>query len=177
MKYWVLILLIGLIQACDPYGFGFKKNPAFVLNEAFESILEEDLDRFLDVTGKEALCVYGSEEGLGFLKKKFSLKPKHITLNPAVLDSRYFNNPIFVDFWAYYSERFMVEVKNKKSEEALVNVIVDCHYGTDGEMNEKYLNLKPSKYKTKSCEIVKIISKSFELLPIDGDCKQLKINL
>lgn len=177
MNRWLLILLVGMIQACDPYGFGFKKNPAFVLNEAFEAILEENVDRFLDVSAKEALCVYGNQQGMSFLKEKFSLKPKHIQLSPAVLESRYFNNPLFVDFWAYYSERFLVEVKNKKNDEALVNVIVDCHYGTDGEKNDKYQNLKPNKYQIKSCEIVKIISDQLELLPIDGSCKQLKINL
>jgi hypothetical protein len=177
MKYWVFILFLGVIQACDPYNFGFKKNPAYILNEAFEAILDEDINRFLEVSAKEALCVYGNEQGMKFLKDKFNLKPKHIQLNPAVLESQYFNNPLFVDFWAYYSERFMVEVKNKKNDEALVNVIVDCHYGTDGEKNDKFINLKPSKYKIKSCEIVKIISEQFDLLPLNSDCAQLKINL
>src|SRR5262245_57811095 len=99
MKMFGLLLLLTIVTVCDPYGFGFKKNPAFVLDEAFKAISNLDTESFLEVTGKEALCVYGNESGLRFLKEKIVLSPENIKLNPNVLETKYFKSPIFAGFW------------------------------------------------------------------------------
>src|SRR3989344_5584815 len=37
------LIIMLLMTACDPFGFGFKKNPAYVLSEAFVAINQENI--------------------------------------------------------------------------------------------------------------------------------------
>ncbi len=46
MRFFGTILFLTLLQACDPYGFGFKNNPAYVLDKAFNSVQNLDTDSF-----------------------------------------------------------------------------------------------------------------------------------
>lgn len=55
MKSFGILLILITVAGCDPYGFGFKKNPAYVLDEAFKAITNQDTETFLEMTGKEAL--------------------------------------------------------------------------------------------------------------------------
>jgi hypothetical protein len=54
---------------------------------------------------------------------------------------------------------------------------VDCDYGTDGEKDEKWLNLQPSSYKIKECRAVKMASDSFKTLPLPEKCNNLRVDL
>lgn len=177
MKLLGFFILLLSVVACDPYGFGFKKNPAYVLDEAFKAITHLDQESYLEVTGKEALCVYGHEKGLSFLKDNLELSLESVTIKPKVLKTEHITSPKFVGYWSYYSERYEIQILDKRSEELLLETIVDCEYGTEGEKSDKLINLKPSKYKKKECKVVKIIPKKFQHLPPPDKCHSLMIAL
>ena len=172
----LLILLISFV-ACDPYGFGFKKNPAYVLDEAFKAMTNLDEASYIEVAGKEALCMYGTAKGLSYLKERLQVSADEVKLKPTVLNSKYHAVPEFVDFWSYYSERYQIEILDKRSNKLIIKAIVDCEYGTEGERNQKLLRLKPKQYKTKECRLTKLIPVGFENLPLSTKCSGLKVNL
>jgi hypothetical protein len=165
------------IASCDPYRFGFEKNPAFVLDETFKSITNLDQNLFLEHTSKEALCVYGNEAGLNYLKENLKFNTEEISFIPSVLETRHFNVPNFVGYWSYYFERYEIDLKNKTNDEFLMRVIIDCNYGTEDEKDQELINLKPSKYKKKECRIVKFKPKHFAELPIPEKCGILRLDL
>jgi len=179
MKLLFLLVTFGLIQACDPYGFGFKKNPAFVVNAAFESMLNLDTESFIEVSGKEALCLYGNPEGLSYLKEHLSVNTEKLDLKSKLIEdsSRYTNNPHFVGYWSYYNEKYELNVSDKTSEQELLKVFVECHYGFNGEKNENYENLKLNKYKKKECRVIKIQPLHFEGLEASEQCRNLLVEL
>lgn len=177
MKTVFILSILVLAAACDPYGFGFKKNPAYVLDEAFKAITNLDTESYLEVTGKEALCVYGNEEGLNYLKDSVILTPENVKLKPTVLKTVHNLNPKFVGYWSYYSERYQIEIQEKTSGLLLMKTYIDCEYGTDGEKDDKFINLKPQKYRVKECRVVKVIPEIFKPLPIPAKCDLFKVDL
>lgn len=177
MKSFGLFLILITLAGCDPYGFGFKKNPAYVLDEAFKAITNQDTETFLEMTGKEALCTYGSPEGIAYLKDRVTLSPENVKLKPTVLENRHYTNPKFVGYWSYYHERYQIDILDKITSEVLLKAIVDCEYGTEGEKSDKLINLKPKKYKKKECRVVKVIPQTFQELPMSTRCDTLRITL
>lgn len=177
MKPWAFLILIFAVVACDPYGFGFKKNPAFVLNEAFKAVSNLDHESFLEVSGKEALCIYGNPEGITYLKENLNIDVDNVKLNPTFLRDEKFVNPQYVGYWSYYHQRYQVEILDKKSKELLIKTIVDCHYGTDEKQNEKFSKLPVEKLKIKDCKLIKVIPTKFKELPLPQKCNELKVVL
>lgn len=177
MKLLGFIFLLTTVIACDPYGFGFKRNPAYVLNEAFKAISNQDLESFLEVTGKEALCIYGNDKGLLYLKDKIQVNTDQIKLNPKKLETKHFKSPTFAGFWSYYHERYRIEIINKDINSIIAETLVDCDFGTAGEKDDSLINQAPESYKIKECRTVKFIPKTFEALPLPPKCNLLKIDL
>jgi ABC-type uncharacterized transport system permease subunit len=177
MKKLVFLFLLFSVIACDPYGFGFKKNPAYVLDEAFKAVTNLDTQSFLDVTGKEVLCVYGNHQGINYLKDNVSLNQESIKLQPTVLETVHYNIPRFVGYWSYYHERYEIDILDKTTSETLLRTIVDCDYGTAEEKDEKFINLKPKRYKKKECRLVKLKPINFYPLPLSRRCEGLKVLL
>jgi hypothetical protein len=177
MKSFGALLILLTLVGCDPYGFGFKKNPAYVLDEAFKAISNLDTETFLEMTGKEALCIYGTPAGVAYLKENVKLTPENVKLKPTVLQNRHFTGPKFVGYWSYYHERYQIDIHDKISNEVLLKTIVDCEYGIDGEKADKYINMKPKKYKKKECRVSKVLPKTFAELPLPSKCEDLRVNL
>ena len=177
MKSLIFILALFALTGCDPYKFGFKKNPAYVLDEAFKSITNLDTQSFMEVADKEFFCSYGNNQGVNFLKENLSLKQETLKFEPKVLDTEHYNIPRYVGYWSYYHERYQIDIQDKETNESLLRAIIDCDYGTDGQKNEKFINLKPKKYKTKECKIVKIVPKTFNNLPLEKKCMLLQVSL
>lgn len=179
MKQISLLILLGLVQACDPYGFGFKNNPAFVVNEAFEAVRDLSPEAFIEISGKEALCIYGNLEGLAYLKSNLILNSEDFEIKPKLIEnsSQYTNSPKFVGYWSYYNEKYQLDISHKANQAELLNVIVECNYGFEGLKSEGYQNLKLKKYKRKECRLIKIIPKQFEPLPLTEQCQDLSVDL
>ncbi len=177
MKFLGLLILAVCTVACDPYGFGFKKNPAYVIDEAFTAITNLDVESFLEVTAKEALCVYGNEKGLLYLKEKLKLKPEDVRLIPKVKEARHHQVPVYVGFWSYFHERYTIEIRDRSTEGLLVQTIIDCDYGTDGEKSARLLNLRKEKYSKKECRAVKLIPTTFASLQVPPRCNLLRVEL
>lgn len=177
MKSLGLLIILTLTIACDPYGFGFKKNPAYVLDEAFKAILNQDAESFLEVTGQEVLCTYGNANGVNYLKDNIDLKLESIKLNPNVLITEHYQTPKFVGYWSYYHERYQIDILDKVTEKNLMKAIVDCDYGAEGQVNDQLVNLKPKRYKKKECRVIKIMPQNFESLPLPSRCNNLKVTL
>jgi hypothetical protein len=179
MKRIGLLIFLGLLQACDPYGFDFKKNPAYVLNEAFESVLSLDDEAFVEVTGKEALCLYGNQEGISYLRDNLTIDPDKVEIKPKMVENsnKHTNTPQFVGYWSYYHEKYLIDILDKKTKQELMKVLVECHYGFDGAKSDDYHQLKPKKYHKKECRLIKIIPSQFPALSISQKCEMLKVNL
>lgn len=179
MKLFGFLIILGLFQACDPYGFGFKRNPAYVLKEAFDSVAALDHEAFLEVSGKEALCLYGNTEGVSYLRSNLKIDTKNIEIKPKLIEnsSKYTKHPNFVGYWSYYQERYLIDIFNKETHNKMLQVMVECHYGFNGEINEKYQNLKVKKYKRKECLLIKIVPLNFASLPMRKECIPLKVSL
>jgi hypothetical protein len=177
MKFLGFILLLTSVAACDPYGFGFKKNPAYVLNEAFKAIMNQDQDSFVEVTGKEAVCIYGNEKGLTYLKDQIHVSTENIKLNPKLIEKKHYPVAVWVGYWSYYHERYMVEIQDKESKNVIAQTVVDCEYGTATEKDDRLLNKEPTAYKTKECRTIKLMPKTFSPLPLPQKCGILKIDL
>jgi hypothetical protein len=177
MKNLGFLLLLFSVLACDPYGFGFKKNPAFVLDEALKAVINLDTASFLEVTGKEVLCVYGNHQGIQYLKDMVTLHTENIKLEPTVIETLHYAVPRFVGYWSYYHERYEINFLDKTTSESMLRAIVDCEYGTVEEKNEKFMNLKPNKYHKKECRLVKLRPVTFSSLPIPKKCEGLRVVL
>jgi hypothetical protein len=177
MKILGLSLLLISFVACDPYGFGFKRNPAFVLDEALKAIGNLDTESFLEISGKEALCIYGNNTGINYLKDHITLNPENIKLRPTVLETEHYMVPKFVGYWSYYHERYQVEIQDKTNATVHLNAIIDCDYGTDQEKDSKLIKLNPKKYNKKECRLIKIKPNGFSALPITAKCETLRVAL
>ncbi|MGE3611524.1 MAG: hypothetical protein AB7I27_18175 [Bacteriovoracaceae bacterium] len=176
MKYFNLILLFLLITACDPWNFGFKKNPAFILKKAFNAINNLDEDSFLSISGREALCLYGNLEGLSFLRSHLTLG-RAIQVKHEIKNSSYYTIPSFVGFWSYYQEIYQVSILDEKINNSIVDSLVECNYGTDEQKSKKLINLPKSKYPKKECRLIKIIPKKFESIKFDSKCANFRVSL
>jgi hypothetical protein len=177
MKWSAYLLFTLVVVACDPYNFGFKLNPAKILNEAFVAIKDEDKDAFLRVSGKEALCIYGNDQGMAYLRNHANIDIDDIKLKLNLLKETSFEIPEYVGYWSYLSQRFQMDVLDRDSNETLIKAIVDCHYGVDGEKSPSYIKLKREKYKRKECKLIKIIPITFEPLKLPKRCNILKVVL
>lgn len=177
MKMWGLIFLIFAAIACDPYGFGFKKNPAFILGESFKAVGNLDHESFTELSGKEALCLYGNPNGVLYLKENLNFDANDIKLKPYLLNEERFSSPRYVGYWSYYQTRYQVDIINKKSKAIVLKTIIDCHYGTDEKQNIKYAEFKANEYKVKECRLIKIIPIDFSALPLPERCNELRVTL
>lgn len=179
MKLMSFFLLLSTLIGCDPYGFGFKHNPAYVLNEAFEAVLAQDPDAFNAVSGKEALCLYGNVAGVTYLKNNLKIDVEKVEIKPKLIEnsSHYTNLPQHVGYWSYYNERYQVDILDKNTKEEFFKVVVECHYGFEGEKSDKYKELKLRKYKKKECRVIKVIPFHFPSLKMTKECEPLKVNL
>lgn len=177
MKRLIFITFLLALTGCDPYKFGFKKNPAFVLDEAFKSISNLDTQTLMEVSGKEFFCAYTSTEGINFLKENLNIKQESISFEPKVLETEYYSIPRYAGYWSYYHERYQIDIHEKSSGEGILRAIIDCDYGTEEQKNEKFRNLPPKKYKKKECRLVKMIPYSFSALKLPSKCDALKVNL
>jgi len=180
MKLFGFLILLGLFQACDPYGFGFKKNPAFILNEAFQAVLDLDHEAFLDVSGKEALCLYGNAHGVAYLRTNLKIDPENIKIKPKLISnlSKPTATPRFVGYWSYFMEIYQVDILDKDTNAELLRVAVECNYGFEGEKKPEYAKItKMKKYKKKECRLIKVSPLQFAGLPMREECKTLKVEL
>lgn len=181
MKLISFFFLLSCVVACDPWGFGFKKNPAYVLNKAFEATMVEDPESFNQVSGREALCLYGNEKGLEYLKQNLDVKnPEDVEILPKLIvnstkETR--RNPVYVGFWSYYQERYNVDILDKQDKRELLKVIVECHYGMEGDKKPKYQDMRLKQFKKKECRVIKVIPFNFKPLPMTEECLPLQVNL
>lgn len=174
MKVFSLLLLCMTMIACDPHGFGFKNNPAYILDQALESIREGDETLFTKVTDREALCIYGNAAGMTYLRQNVTATSSSVDLSWTVTES-HFKLPEYVGFWSYYQSRYTIDVKDKKTDASLAEVTVDCHYGTKKDKDDELLDLTPARYPVKECRLIRITPKTFEALPLPSECEILKV--
>jgi hypothetical protein len=181
MKLFGFLILLGLFTACDPYGFGFKKNPAYVLDEAFQSVIAKDFDAFNLVSGKEALCLYGNANGIAYAQSNLNINGDKVEIKPKILSNFTKATPVpeYVGYWSYYRETYQVDILDKDTKEGLLRVVVECHYGFEGKKKDEYKEkMKLKKYKKRECRLVKIIETArFKTLPMTEECRPLEVKL
>jgi hypothetical protein len=172
----IILFTLGLV-ACDPYGFGFKKNPAYILDAVFTDIKKQDVNGFLDVSGKEAFCIYGNSAGIDYLNRYVNFDLENLVIEPKMLEKKHLKAAAWASgFWSYHNERYMVNINSKLTKKTLVQTIVDCDFGTLLK-DAKYLDpsIGSKKLKIKECKLVKIIPVAFEPLPLPVHCGNLQV--
>ncbi len=179
MKIMALFALTLFVIACDPYGFGFRKNPAFVLDQALKAIQNMDDQSFLEISGKEALCLYANKAGITYLHDKVIADVQNIQLkHQDIGELQVLPAPEWVSFWSYLRQRYTVEIQQKSDKTVLGTLIVDCNYGAENEKKPAYSRIRdPKKFKMKECKITKIIPATFAPLPITTKCENLTVTL
>lgn len=179
MKILALVSLTFFVIACDPYGFGFKKNPAYVLDQALKAIQNMDDESFLEISGKEALCLYGNKEGIAYLHEKVRADVQNVQLkHKEVGELVTLSAPEYVGFWSYMRQRYIVEIQQKSDKASLGTLVVDCHYGAEGEKKPSYQRVRnPKKFKKKECQVTKIVPAGFQPLAVTERCQGLAVQL
>jgi hypothetical protein len=179
MKILAIISLTFFVVACDPYGFGFKKNPAYVLDQALKAIQNMDDESFLEISGKEALCLYGNKDGITYLHEKVRADVHNVQLkHKEVGELQVLPAPEYGGFWSYLRQRYIVEIQQKSDKAVLGTLVVDCNYGAANEKKESYSRIRdPKKFKVKECRITKIIPATFRSLPVGSTCESLSVIL
>lgn len=176
MNTFKIGLMLLIIVACDPLEKGYKKNPAFVLLEAFRAINIHDRVSFREVSAKEALCLYGNDEGLDYLKQNLDFTLQEVDVVSKLAESRHYSAPLYVGYWSYYKERYSVEIYRKTTKDLIIKSVVDCDFGTEDQKNDRLINQKPGSYKKKECRIVKISPQSFPEIAEQKRCNLLRVN-
>ncbi len=179
MKILAIVSLTFFVIACDPYGFGFKKNPAYVLDQALKAIQNMDDESFLEISGKEALCLYGNKEGITYLHEKVRADVQNVQLkHKEVGELQVLAAPEYVGFWSYLRQRYVVEIQQKSDKTVLGTLVVDCNYGAANEKKPAYSRVRdPKKFKVKECKITKILPATFSPLEVTKQCENLAIQL
>lgn len=180
IKLFSVILMLGVLQSCDPYGFGFKNNPAFVISEAYQAVVSLDHESFVDVSGKEALCLYGNVAGISYLRSNLKLNAEAVDIKPKLIpdSNKHTATPQFVGFWSYYHERYQVDILDKASQAELFRVVIECNYGFGGAKKPEYAkSMKTKKYKVKECRLIKVLPSKFSALPMRPECVPLRVDL
>lgn len=169
------LALLTILTSCDPYDFGYKKNPAYVLHEVFKSIVRLDDLTFQEHSSLEAKCTYGNDKGLNYLNMNIPSHFDQIKLEYELLSSEYNIPPKFTGFWSYYTERYQINIYSRKKTQPFAKAIVDCQFGIDGHKDDRYLRQKPQSYELKECKLIKLVPVAFPELPLTEKCRHIRV--
>ncbi|HLT22963.1 MAG TPA: hypothetical protein VKZ84_05955 [Bacteriovoracaceae bacterium] len=169
------LIFIFMTLGCLPDNYNFKENPVFILKEALSSLERRDSEQFLRISGREALCLYGNDTGLQRLSDSFPYVEEDLALEHKVILSQYNQPAKFVGYWSYKTERHFFSIYQKQGNKHIMDVLIDCEFGNEGNKlkEEDYKNEK--KYKIKQCRLIKIIPSAFSSLSLPKKCEGLKV--
>jgi vacuolar-type H+-ATPase catalytic subunit A/Vma1 len=51
---------------------------------------------------------------------------ENIKLNPKLIEKKHYPVAVWVGYWSYYHERYMVEIQDKESKNVIAQTVVDC---------------------------------------------------
>lgn len=177
MKMNLFIIFILTTVACVPESYNFKENPLYILKEALSALEKRDSERFLKVSGKEALCLYAHDTGIQRLSDNFPYTEDDLKLEHKLLSTQLNESPKFVGYWSYKSERHIFTIFEKSGHTKLLDVLIDCEYGNEGEKLKVQDRKDERKYKIKQCRLVKIIPQTFKSIIMPKQCEALKVKL
>ena len=169
-------IFIFLTVACLPDNYNFKENPVYILKEALDSLQKRDAEKFVKISGKEALCLYGNDSSLQTIADNFSYAEHDLKLEHKLISGQ-FNEPVkFVGFWSYKTDRHLFEISEKQGQR-IMDVIIDCEFGNEGEKLKAEQQKDPKYYKIKQCRLIKMNPIKFRGLAMTKKCESLKVTL
>lgn len=170
------LIFIFSLSACLPVNYNFKENPIFILKEALDSLIKRDTQQFLRISGKEALCLYANDAGLSDLSDNFTYSEHDLKLEHSLVSSQQNTPPRFVGHWSYKSERHLFAIKDKAVDKKIMDVLIDCEYGNEGEKLKGDEQKNERKYTIKKCRLTKIMPLTFPGAKLPEKCENLKVN-
>ncbi|HLW57849.1 MAG TPA: hypothetical protein VKY27_10710 [Bacteriovoracaceae bacterium] len=176
-KMNLLIIFIFTTVACLPESYNFRENPLFILKEALTALEKRDSERFLRISGKEALCLYAHDAGIQRLSDNLPYTEDDLKVDHKLLSSQFNETPKFVGYWSYKSERHLFSIAEKSTKTKILDVLIDCEYGNEGEKLKAEERKDERKYKVKQCRLVKIVPLTFKGLALPTQCEALKVRL
>lgn len=169
-----LVFIFSLL-GCLPDNYNFKENPVFILKEALGSLERRDAEKFLKISGKEALCLYGNDTGLQKLSDNFPYTEDDLKVDHKLVSSQY-NEPVkFVGHWSYKTERHLFSISDKERTKKIMDVLIDCEFGNEGEKFKGDDQKNDRKYKIKQCRLIKILPNTFASLVLPKKCESLRV--
>jgi hypothetical protein len=177
MKILIFLLAAASFLACDPYNFGYKYNPTFILNAALRAIHNQDDVSFREISGREAMCVYGNQAGMAYLHERVRITTDSVNLRHVTVREEPYSSARYTGaFWSYYNEQYLVDILEKRTNETVGRILMDCNFGSDVR-NDRLIGVPKRRMPRKECRITKIIPVAFEPLPVSGRCEPLKVAL
>lgn len=170
--HFIFFILLITVTGCLPDNYNFKENPVYILKEALDSLEKRDVQKFEKISGKEALCLYATDSGLQRIADNFSFAQDDLNLKHQLLSEKLNEPPKFVGYWSYKTDRHLFQVFDKREQEKIMDVIIDCEFGNEGERLKEVKN-----YKIKQCRLTKISPVKFQGLSINKKCESLKVDL
>lgn len=168
-------ILVFTTLACLPNNYNFKENPIYILKEALDSLEKRDIEKFQKISGKEALCLYANDSGLQSLSDHFTYQEEDLKVSHKLLESTY-NSPVkFVGYWSYKTERHLFTITEKTEDKDIMDVLIDCEFGNEGQKLKSEDQRNERKYKIKQCRLIKIIPHTFPSLVIPKMCENLRV--
>ena len=155
--------------------FGYKQNPVNTIVMAHKSIMKENLKELKELLSKEALCLYGTSNGLAHLKKELLPKINKYSLEANLLISKYLKNARFVGFWSYYTEEYKLSLINKDKKNLEAEIIVGCNFGFDRVRSKSDLDRPVNEYEIKTCRIQKLTGHAIAAIPMTKACKDFEV--
>lgn len=169
------LIFIFTTLACVPDNYDFKENPVFILKEALHSLEKRDSEQFLRISGKEALCLYANDTGLQLLSDNFPYAEDDLSVEHKILSDEYNQPPKFVGHWSYMTVRHFFSITEKQSENPIMDVLIDCEFGNEGNKLKEKDQKNYKNYKIKQCRLIKIIPTAFTSLPVPKKCEGLRV--
>lgn len=175
-KHLLSLIFVIFAVACLPDNYTFKENPIYILKEALNSLEKRDAEQFVRISGKEALCLYANDNGIQALSDNFPYTESDLSVKHQLLDAQ-FNEPVkFVGYWSYRTERHLFNISEKASGKKVMNVLIDCDFGNEGEKLKSEDQRNDKKYTIKKCRLVKVIPETFSGLQMPSKCESLRVN-
>lgn len=122
MKKFISLLSLSLmLTACEPgtAQYGYYWNPKNIMKIAAEAVMEDNLDKFFEVLSDEALCTYGSEEGMHSLRKSLRGHEGDVKTTEPLL----FRN---IKKGNYRYEFYSVKLQQESNSKNLYDIVIKC---------------------------------------------------
>ncbi len=162
MNRFVLAALLLVLSSCMEREFGYKNNPAFILQRAHQALRADDAPAALQLLSKHALCHWGNHAGLEALKRALPHNLRDVKPDIRLAEGKTLATPIFVGHWAYYKDVYAAQLVDDRSGTLIAELRIECHFGVSGARRDEDAKIPKLKMPEQHCKVAVLAARSFE---------------